>query len=58
MTIKHALIMGIALGLTAAAVVWYLERFESQRLHTEISNYLHRYDEFRKWDQSQPKGET
>lgn len=56
--VKQALIIGLTLGLTAAVVVWFLERFESDRLHSEVSNYLHRYDEFRKWDSQQKKDET
>lgn len=43
------LLAGAVLGLTAGAVVWFLERFEAQKLHREMSEYLGRYDEFRQW---------
>lgn len=43
------LLTGLVLGVTCAAVVWFLERFESNRLHAEVTGYLERYDEFRDW---------
>lgn len=45
----RVLVMAAVLGIVAAAVVWYLERFESRRLHAEVRQYLSRYDEFRAW---------
>ncbi len=46
---RQAIVVGLILGLTCALVVWYLERFESRRLHTEISEYLSKRDQFREW---------
>lgn len=46
MTIKHAIVFGIIFGLVAAAVVWYLERFELNRLHGEVKQYLDKRDGF------------
>lgn len=43
------LMAGAALGLVAGAVVWFLERFESQRLHEQVHEYLRDYDKFREW---------
>ncbi len=49
MSYKHAILIAVGLGLTAALVVWWLERFEAERLHGEVRTYLERYDEFRAW---------
>lgn len=49
MSYKQAALIGVVLGLTAAAVVWWLERFEVGRLHDEVQSYLETYDEFRDW---------
>lgn len=46
MTYRHALVIGVALGVVAACVVWYLERFELNRLHGEVQQYLSNYDRF------------
>lgn len=56
MSWPKAVAVAIMLGLVAGAVVWYLERFEVARLHTEISGYLSRYDEFRNWEASHGDG--
>lgn len=40
MSLKQAIIFGVVFGLTAALVVWYLERFEVNKLHSEIRTYL------------------
>lgn len=48
------LLTGLVLGFTAAVVVWYLERFEMNRLHAEVANYLERYDEFKEWLATRP----
>lgn len=48
------LLAGLILGITAAAIVWFLERFEGQRLHSEVREYLEKYDEFRNWLASRP----
>ena len=48
------LLAGLILGVTAAAMVWFLERFEGQRLHSEVREYLERYDEFRAWLAARP----
>ena len=47
MTWKSTLVAAVVMGLVAAAVVWYLERFESARLMTEIHGYLDKIDHFR-----------
>lgn len=53
MSTRQVVAIGLIMGLTAAAVVWWLERFESERLHGEVRSYLDRYDEFRDWLASQ-----
>lgn len=47
--LRHVILTGVVMGVTAAAIVWWLERFESDRLHREVRSYLGRYDEFRDW---------
>jgi len=49
MTAKHAVIFGVVFGLIAAGVVWYLERFELNRLHGEVRGYLRNYDSFQEF---------
>ena len=46
MQLKHAIIFGVIFGLVAAGVVWYLERFELNRLHGEVKEYLGNYEAF------------
>lgn len=46
---KQTAAAAILLGLTAALVVWWLERFEAERLHNDVRHYLEKYDEFRTW---------
>ena len=46
MTVKQALIVAIAFGITAAIVVWYLERFEINKFHGEVQHYIRNYDKF------------
>lgn len=45
-----------ALGIVAALVVWFLERFESRRMHHEIGHFLARYAEFQEWEQNRGGG--
>jgi hypothetical protein len=53
MTFRQAIVIGVVLGVVAAAVVWYLERFESNRLFAEMRDYMSRQDKFREWLKSQ-----
>lgn len=46
MNAKQAVIFGVVFGLIAACVVWYLERFELNRLHGEMREYLSKHDKF------------
>lgn len=46
MTLKQAAVFGVVFGLVAALVVWYLERFELNRLHGEVREYLGNRDKF------------
>ncbi len=43
------MVTGIFLGLTAAFVVWWLERFQSERLIGEVETYLASHDAFSKF---------
>lgn len=49
MTTRQTIVVGLILGVSCALCVWYLERFESRRLITDVESYLARYDEFRDW---------
>ena len=51
---RNVILTGAILGLVAGAVVWFLERFEANRLHAQVREYLHRYDEFQDWLKSRP----
>lgn len=46
MSLKQAAVFGVIFGLVAAAIVWYLERFELNRLHGEVNEYLKNRDRF------------
>lgn len=54
---RQVLLIGAVLGLVAAGVVWWLERFELQKVRDEIretmageaSRYLENYDRFQQW---------
>jgi hypothetical protein len=46
---KQVILIGVLLGITAACIVWYLERFEMRQLHAEVQRYLGLSDEFRDW---------
>lgn len=49
MTIKQALIIAVVFGLVAAIVVWWLERFEINKFHGEVQDYLQNQGAFRQW---------
>lgn len=49
MTTRQTIVVGLILGVTCALVVWYLERFETNRLHADIREYLENVDSFRDW---------
>lgn len=53
MTRKQAaayLAVAVVFGVVAAAVVWYLERFETERMFRELRSYLAKYDAFREYE--------
>ncbi len=58
-TVRTAIITGVALGVVAAVVVWWLERFELAKLHTEVADYLGSYERFKLWEREHggPPGE-
>ena len=43
---KHTALMAVVMGVVAAGVVWYLERFEVAKMHNEMRDYLERHDAF------------
>lgn len=43
-------VIGLVLGIVAASVVWFLERFEIAKLHGEVRGYLEKYESFRAWE--------
>jgi len=46
MELKQAIVFGLVFGIVAACIVWYLERFELNRLHGEVRSYLNNQDAF------------
>ena len=54
--LRNALIAGAALGVVAALVVWWLERFELNKLHGEVRSYLENYNAFERWQQTREDG--
>lgn len=49
LTIKQALIIAVVFGIVAAAVVWWLERFEINKFHGEVQDYLRNQGAFHQW---------
>jgi len=48
--LPKVILTGVVLGVVAAAVVWYLERFQTERLASELRQHLDGMsDEFRQW---------
>ena len=46
MTWKQTLIAAVVLALVAAAVVWWLERYNGERMIAEMQRYLRKQDDF------------
>lgn len=49
MTIKQAVVIAIIFGVTAALVVWYLERFEINKFHGEVQHYMKNQELFKEF---------
>lgn len=48
--LPRILVTGAVLGITCAAIVWWLERFEANRLVDELRSHLDGMsDEYRQW---------
>ena len=45
-SVRNAVISGVLLGIIAGLVVWYLERFEMERMFAEINATLGKHAEF------------
>jgi hypothetical protein len=45
-TLRNAVISGVLLGIVAGLVVWYLERFEMERMYAEINSTLGKHAAF------------
>ncbi len=58
MNYRQAILIAAVLGVVAAAVVWYLERFQSARLFGEMRDYMSKQDQFREWLRDQEGGKT
>lgn len=50
MSWRQAFAFALIMGLVAAGAVWFLERFEVAKLHSEIGEHLAKYDRFRVWE--------
>lgn len=49
MPLKHWILVAVIFGIVAAAVVWWLERFEVNKFHGEVRQYLNHYELFEQW---------
>jgi hypothetical protein len=49
LTFKNWIAVAIVFGIVAAAVVWWLERFEVNRFHGEVKQYLNNQQLFEEW---------
>ncbi len=43
-----------SIAIVAAGLSWWMQRFELESLHTEIKDYLHKYDKFRQYEEENP----
>lgn len=46
---RHAVLVGVVLGLTAGIVVWWLRRFELEHAFAQMGDFLEKRDEFNQW---------
>lgn len=53
MNLKQALIVAIVFGVVAAGIVWWLERFEINKFHGEVQDYMKNQNAFQQWLQDQ-----
>ncbi len=58
LNIKQALVIAVVFGLVAACVVWYLERFEINKFHGEVQDYMKNQNAFQEWLSLRDKGST
>ena len=42
-----------AIAICAAGLSWWMQRFELTALHSEIKDYLGKYDKFKEWEAGQ-----
>lgn len=56
--LRESVLAAALLAVFCAAIVWWLERYETARMHSEIGTYLHRYSEFREWLAAREGGEN
>lgn len=54
MSTRQLIVAIAAITLLTAALVWFFERFEVARLHTEVATYLDKIDKFKAWEANQP----
>jgi len=58
LTLKQALIIAVVFGVVAAAVVWWLERFEINKFHGEVQEYMRHYSAFQEWLEKRASNEN
>lgn len=55
--ITKVIATGLVLGIVAAGIVWFLERFESARLAAQLREHLDTMsDEYKEWLAKRPGG--
>lgn len=56
--VQQAIIAGVILGVVCAGIVWYLERFEARKLHSEMDSYLAKHAQFQDFLSKRERGEA
>lgn len=56
--LPKVIITGVVLGVVAGAVVWFLERFQTNRLVEELRSALGDENALREWLNARPKRES
>jgi len=49
MTLRQAIIIAVVFGIVAAAVVWWLERFEINKFYGEVQHYMKHQTAFQEY---------
>lgn len=51
MTTRQFVLFVAIVSALSAGIAWWLQRFELDSLHKEISNYMDKHERFRLWEE-------